>query len=60
MTAFAFVWLDVCTGLWLFARNATDMENKAVMTERGKEMGLDTTVLEHVEHAGCSYPEPAP
>lgn len=42
-------------GFWLFSRKPIDPEATAIMEEKAKELGLDTSVLLPVEQKGCKY-----
>lgn len=43
------------SGLWLFSRKPENPQALALMTEKLQSMGIDTSVLKPVAHAGCQY-----
>jgi apolipoprotein D and lipocalin family protein len=42
-------------GLWLFSRKQVDTNNTALMLQKAKDLGYDTSVLLPVEQKGCTY-----
>jgi hypothetical protein len=47
--------LRVRAGLWLFTRKAVDPASTAVMLQKLKDLGYDTSFLLPVQHTGCTY-----
>jgi hypothetical protein len=45
----------VRAGLWLFTRKPVDPASKAVMMQKLKDLGYDTSALLPVVQAGCDY-----
>lgn len=42
-------------GLWLFSRTQVDPAGTAIMLERARQLGLDTSQLLPVAQEGCLY-----